>query len=206
MPERTVNEDLLDRYESGGVPVCRIYEPEEVFAVLGAGGDPGRDLILAALQERGIPWRRRKGGGGAVVLSPGQVVIALATRVGSPFRNREYAAAVNGWIAETLARLGVGPIQSRGISDLAIRERKILGTSVYRRKLIFFYQASLLVSNDLSLFEALLAPPVRAPEYRGGRGHSDFCTTLQGEGFAVTTAEIVSELGKTAASGIGGLR
>jgi lipoate---protein ligase len=206
VPERTVNEDLLDRFQSGGVPVWRIYEPDETFAVLGAGGDPARDLFLKGLQERGIPWKRRKGGGGAVVLSPGQVVIALATGVESPFRNREYAAAVNALIVEALSRLGVGPVQSRGISDLAIRERKILGTSIYRRKLILFYQASLLVSNDLSLFEALLAPPVRAPDYRGGRRHAEFCTTLRQEGFPVKTAEIVTEIEKTVASGIGGLR
>jgi len=203
--EPTVNEDLLARFDGGKAPAWRIYEPEETAAVLGAGGDPGRDLYLDNLRERGIQWHRRRGGGGAVVLSRGQVVLALVTEVASPFRNREYAAEINTWFVEALAGLGVGAVEPRGISDLAIRDRKILGTSIYRRKLLLFYQASLLVSNDLSLFGLFLAPPARAPEYRGGREHAEFCTTLRREGYAVSTTETIATLEKIVELKINGL-
>ncbi len=205
MHEPTVNEDLLARFDGGKVPAWRIYEPEETVAVLGAGGDPQRDLYPDALRQQAIQWQRRRGGGGAVVLSRGQVVLALVTEVASPFRNREYAAQINSWFVEALSGLGVGGVESRGISDLAIGERKILGTSIYRRKLLLFYQASLLVSNDLSLFGLFLAPPVRAPEYRGGRGHAEFCTTLRREGYAVSTAETIAALQKIVGLKINGL-
>jgi lipoate---protein ligase len=190
----TVNEDLLLCHEQEGAPAWRVYEPQGVSAVLGAGGSPEKDLLLGNLAADGIPFLFRRGGGGTVVLSPGQVVLAVVTEVSSPFRNKEYAAAINGWFVEALAGLGVAGVQERGISDLAIGERKILGTSIYRRRLTLFYQASLLVSNDLSLFDRFLAMPSRVPDYRRGRGHREFCTTLAAEGFTFGTAAVAAAL------------
>jgi lipoate-protein ligase A len=192
--EQTVNEDLLDRYLRTRVPVSRIYEPRELCAVLGAAGRPEQDLLLGALEADGVPWRWRRGGGGTVILGPGQVVLALVTEVLSPFRNREYAGQINGWIVEALESLGVRGAGLQGISDLAIRGRKIVGTSIYRTRLVLFYQASLLVSNDVRLFTRYLAMPRRVPEYRAGRSHEDFCTTLAREGYEGSTDEVIRAL------------
>ncbi len=183
----------------------RVYEPQETVAVLGAAGNPSRDLLIANLERDGVPYRFRRGGGGTVVLSPGQVVLALVTEVSHPFRNREYAAAINGWIIEALSGLGIRPVEQKGISDLAIRDKKILGTSIYRRRLTLFYQASLLVSNDLSLFSRYLATPSRAPDYRRGRGHEEFCTTLAGEGYGASVKEVLTALDSVTARQIGTL-
>ena len=190
-PSRTVNGDMLDEYRRSGVPVSRIYEPTTLCAVLGASGKPEQDLHLDALTKDRVPWMRRRGGGGTVVLGPGQVVLAVVTEVSSPFRNREYAAEINSWIVEALERLSVRGVHAEGISDLAIGERKIVGTSIYRTRLVLFYQASLLVSNDISVFTRYLAMPVKAPDYRRGRTHEDFCTTLVREGYtgSVTTVQ-----------------
>jgi lipoate-protein ligase A len=192
--EPVVNEDLLDRHIRTGVPVSRVYEPPSPCAVLGASGRPEQDLIIEHLTADGVPWLYRRGGGGTVVLGPGQVVLALATEVGSPFRNREYAAAVNAWIVESLASLGIAGVEPEGISDLAIRGRKIVGTSIYRTRLVLFYQASLLVRNDIALFTRYLAMPVKVPEYRSGRSHEDFCTTLAREGFTGTVQDVIASL------------
>jgi len=97
-------------------------------------------------------------------------------------------------VCEALERLGVRDVQPRGISDLAIREKKILGTSIYRTRLVLFYQASLLVSNDLSVFTRYLAMPTRVPDYRRGRSHEDFCTTLSREGYSLSVAEVMTAL------------
>ena len=139
------------------------YEPKETMAVLGAGGSPEADLFLDGLAADGVPWLRRRGGGGTVVLTQGQVVLACVTSVDSPFRNKEYAGQINSWFIEALSRLGVEGVEPRGISDLAIGEKKILGTSIYRTRLVLFYQASLLVSNDLSIFSRYLAMPAQGP-------------------------------------------
>jgi lipoate---protein ligase len=198
--EATVNEDLLDRYQRTKVPVHRIYEPSLLCAVLGAAGRPEQDLLEARLEADGVPWRRRRGGGGTVILGPGQVVLALVTEVESPFRNKEYAAQINSWIVESLARLGVSGVHPEGISDLAIGEKKIVGTSIYRTRLVLFYQASLLVSNDIAVFTRYLAMPARVPEYRRGRSHEDFCTTLAREGCTFSVQEVIDSMEKVVAA------
>jgi lipoate---protein ligase len=168
--------------------------------VLGASGKPEQDLLLDALQKDGVPWMRRRGGGGTVVLGPGQVVLAVVTEVASPFRNREYAAEINSWIVEALQRLSVTGVHAEGISDLAIGEKKIVGTSIYRTRLVLFYQASLLVCNDISLFTRYLAMPVKVPEYRRGRTHEQFCTTLAREGYTGSVGDVQEALQETVAA------
>ena len=194
MPDTTVNEDLLDRYRQTGVPIYRIYEPPSLCAVLGASGRPEQDLLLENLEADGVPWKKRRGGGGTVILGPGQVVLALVTSVESPYRNREYAAEINKWIVDSLALLGITGVTEEGISDLAIRGKKIVGTSLYRTRLVLFYQASLLVSNDVSVFTRYLAMPAKVPAYRAGRSHEDFCTTLAREGYAGTVQEVIGAM------------
>ncbi len=201
----TVNEDLLERHERDRAPAWRVYEPEETFAVLGAGGNPSRDLVLPRLEADGVPYLFRRGGGGTVILSPGQVVLALVSEVSSPFRNKEYASAINRWFMDALSALGVSLVEHRGISDLAIRDRKILGTSIYRRRLTLFYQASLLVSNDLALFGRYLTMPERVPDYRKGRDHAEFCTTLAREGYPFGVREVITALDSVVAREIGNL-
>jgi lipoate-protein ligase A len=194
VPEGSVNGDLLEGYLADRTPRLRLYEPAGIAAVLGAAGRPERDLRLGALLADGVPVLRRRGGGGAVVLTPGQVVLALATEVASPFESRQYAQAINAWIIEALASLGVAGLEQRGISDLALGGRKVLGTSVYRSRLVFFYQASLLVSNDVSIFARYLTHPHAEPDYRQGRDHESFCTTLRAEGHDLAPARVIAAL------------
>jgi lipoate-protein ligase A len=188
------NDDLLAAFAATAAPQLRVYEPMQRVVVVGAGRTATRDVDLAASRAAGIPVRTRRGGGGTVLLTPGQVVIALVVEVDHPFHNREYARRINGWIAAPLGHLGVTGIEQRGISDLAIDDRKILGTSIFRRRAILFYQASLLVANNVEEFEQVLRMPGIVPDYRQGRSHKDFCTTLQATGFGGRTAEVAVEL------------
>jgi lipoate-protein ligase A len=161
---------------------------------MGAGGKAEQDVIADQVELDQVPLLRRRGGGGTVVLSPGQVVLVLVTEVSSPFQNLSYFRAVNNWFRLALQALGVPGIEDRGISDLAIGDKKILGTSLYRRRKILFYQASLLVDNDLSLFDRYLRLPSRVPDYREGRGHLEFCTNLRLEGYPLSVCEVMESL------------
>ena len=207
MPEAsTVNGDLLEAFYADRTARLRVYEPPGIAAVLGAAGKPDRDLKLAALAADGVPVLRRRGGGGAVVLSAGQVVLALVTEAASAFHNLEYARAINGWFIEALAALGVAGLEQRGITDLALRGRKVLGTSIYRSRLVLFYQASLLVSNDVSLFDRYLEHPHAEPDYRQGRGHESFCTTLRAEGYDLDPQRVIAALEPIARRRLAGFR
>ena len=200
------NDDLLTAFEATRQPQFRVYEPERRVVVLGAAGDPATDVHRDAAAAAGIDIRRRRGGGGTVLLGPGQVVVALVTEVDHPYRNREYAHAVNDWLIDALHGAGVRGIEQRGISDLAIADRKIAGTSVFRRRRILFYQASLLVNNDPAEFERFLAFPRQVPDYRRGRGHTAFCTTLAAAGYPYRAAQVAAVLHAAVTARSGGLR
>ncbi|MCK5006387.1 MAG: lipoate--protein ligase family protein [Spirochaetales bacterium] len=172
----------------------RLYEQREVCVVMGAGRKAEEDVFLEQAEADAIPVLRRRGGGGTVVLSPGQLVLAVVTEVTSPFQNLQYFQAINDWFRLALQPLGVSGIEDRGISDLAIGGKKILGTSLYRRRKILFYQASLMVDNDLSLFERYLRIPSRVPDYRRGRGHLEFCTNLQQQGYSLSVSQVEESL------------
>ena len=161
---------------------------------MGAGGKAETDIFAVRAEIDQVPVLRRRGGGGTVVLSPGQVVLALVTEVSSPFQNLNYFRAINHWFRLALRDLGVSGVEDRGISDLAMGDKKILGTSLYRRRKILFYQASLLVDNDLSLFDRYLRFPLKVPDYRQGRGNLEFCTNLRLEGYAVSVADVMKNL------------
>jgi lipoate-protein ligase A len=161
---------------------------------MGAGGKAEADVFAEQAELDQVPVLRRRGGGGSVVLSPGQVVLALVTEVSSPFQNRTYFHRINHWFRLALRTLGVSGVEDRGISDLAIGGRKILGTSLYRRRKVLFYQASFLVDNDLSLFDRYLRFPSRVPDYREGRGHLEFCTNLRLEGYALSVRDVMDGL------------
>lgn len=161
---------------------------------MGAGRKAEQDVFLEQAAVDAVPVLRRRGGGGTVVLSPGQLVLAVVTEVASAFQNLQYFQAINNWFRLALQPLGVSGIEDRGVSDLAIGEQKILGTSLYRRRKILFYQASLLVNNDLSLFERYLRFPSRVPDYRKIRSHLDFCANLQQLGYSLSVAEVIDSL------------
>ena len=185
---------MLAAYETARRPRFRVYEPRQRVVVLGAAGAAAAAVHQAAARAAGVPIRRRRGGGGTVLLTPGQVVVALVTEVDHPYRNRAYARVINHWFIDALRRRGVTGVEQRGISDLAIGDRKISGSSVFRRRRVLFFQASLLVNNDPAEFERYLAFPVRVPDYRRGRGHREFCTTLAAAGHALSVAQVCTAL------------
>ena len=189
-----VNDALLDEQERTGRPAWRIYEPAEPTIVFGAAGREQTDVYGDRARRDGIPLLRRRGGGGTVLLAPGQLVLALVAAVDSPYRNREHLCGINAWVTEALTELGVSGVRPRGICDLAIDGRKILGASLFRRRTVLFYQSSLLVCCDLTLFGRYLRHPSREPDYRAQRAHAAFCTTLAEQGYRLAPGRVADAL------------
>jgi lipoate-protein ligase A len=126
-------------------------------------------------------------------LSPGVLVIVVT---GEKKNEREGAldifSRIHNAVIIALCKVGAMDVVRAGISDLAVDGKKILGSSLYigSRPQLFYYQSSLMLSNDLTLLDRYLRHPPREPDYRGGRSHKDFCTTLQELGLRVDMREL----------------
>ncbi len=49
---------------------------------------------------------------------------------------------------------------------------------MYRSRDLLFYTASLMIANDLMLLDRYLKYPSKEPDYRKGRSHLEFVTTI----------------------------
>jgi lipoate---protein ligase len=154
-----------------------VFEPARVAVVVGRSQDIGRVVNASIAAADGISIHRRRGGGGAVVLAPGMLVIAASARSAGRFDVHTPFERVQGRIREVLAGYGLAP-RTAGVSDLALGARKILGSSLYQTKDRWSYQGVLLVRPDRGLFDRYLAYPDREPDYRRGRGHGVFTTSI----------------------------
>ena len=176
--------DLTDRdLFSGKDDGFIIWRPDDTVIVLGQADDPSRALFSDNVIEDSVRVMRRPTGGSAVVLTPSMLVVSVAKSVlpGSHFR--DFFSAVNSVIIDSLSQSGIRGAVQRGISDIALGDRKILGSSMASHGNRRIYHAVLNLAGDKSLFGRYLRHPVREPDYRSGRSHGDFVTSLKDEGF-----------------------
>lgn len=189
-----IRDHLLARAIESGAPAWELWEPERELVVLGRSNDPARECDLDACRAAGVPVLKRRGGGGAVVLARGMLVVTLAGPHDPGSGRLRAGERIQSWIAAGLARAGVPGAVPRGLGDLALGERKVLGSSMAFRRGHVLYQGVLLVSADLAHIDALLRHPSREPDYRRGRSHGQFVTSLAAAGYRLTPAELRGHL------------
>ena len=197
MENMYIDERMLDEIEGGSSYCFHVYEQQHPEVVLGRSRDEEKDVHIERVRMDRVPVLRRIGGGGTVLLAPGVIVISVAGKSSLPFHLREHMNAVNLAVIRSLQALGVRDLSIRGISDIAIGDSKILGSSLYRRKDTVLYQGSLLLNPDLSLVEYYLKHPEMEPDYRRGRSHREFLTSLWKEGYRIPKAGVVQALNET---------
>ncbi|MDR2694347.1 MAG: hypothetical protein LBB74_09080 [Chitinispirillales bacterium] len=189
------NDDIFAHGAAGEKPFVYLYEQQYVEVVHGPSFVAGEELFADHCEADGVPIAERRGGGGTVVLSPGTLVIIVVGERRDGGRDWAHGVfhRVNGAIIAALRRAGIGDAVEAGISDIAVGGRKVLGSSLYMgaRPPLFYYQSSLMVSNDLGLMDRYLRHPPKEPEYREGRAHGEFCTTLLECGLTVGMEELV---------------
>jgi len=172
------DEDLIAATAADGATRARAYRHPGTAVVLGRGSKAGRELDLEACLADRVPLLRRRGGGCAVLLDSGNLVVSVALAAGGIGDNLRHFAHLSSWLAAGLEALGIGGVRQAGISDLALDGRKVGGACIYRARGLLFYSATLLVSPDLERMERYLRHPPREPDYRRGRRHRDFVAPL----------------------------
>lgn len=176
------DEAQLARFREERRSSLRVYTAPALTVVLGRGSRPERELHRAACRADGVDLTRRRGGGCAVVLSPGDVVVSYVAAMEGLGHNLEHFRALSHWVIAALERLGVPGVRQRGISDLALGDRKVGGSCLYRTHDLLYYALTLAVQPDIDAMERYLPHPPREPDYRRGRDHAAFVGALSPPG------------------------
>ena len=158
-----------------------VWIPRDTMVVLGSSNDPKRECFTDKCELDKISIVKRYGGGGAVVLHPGVLVISLGLWVKSYYQNANYFKKINQAVIQTLSDCidGLESLGQAGISDLVLDEKKIAGTSMFRSRNYLLYQASILIDSKIDLIERYLCHPSREPDYRKQKNHRDFLIGLK---------------------------
>jgi lipoate-protein ligase A len=179
---------------SGTGNAMLVWQPAGTLIVLGQSNTPEKSLIIENVLSDGIPVTRRPTGGEAVILTPHMAVLTVAREFPEMARSKDFFMEINMMILNILSDLGVKEYGTRGISDITIGHRKILGSSMHRRDNRLVYHAVLNIAEDPSIFERYLRHPSREPDYRLSRPHSEFVTSLTREGYNISYKDIAGLL------------
>jgi lipoate-protein ligase A len=159
---------------------CISWVPESGYVVLGNANKFEAECKVEHCEADSVPVLRRTGGGGAVVLHSGCVILSVGMWVKHYYRNSDYFRAINDSVITTLRNeyAEFSDLSQDGISDITLKGRKIAGTSLYRSRNYLMYQASILVDTQLHLIDRYLGHPTKEPEYRSGKAHGEFLSSL----------------------------
>lgn len=186
-----IRDDLYKNVTVDNKFLFELWQPEKVAVVIGASQKPETEIHIARCTQHHVPMLKRRGGGGAVVLMPGILCFTLAfisDKSPSPYY---FFQVINEFIIKVLTgRFSIQDLRLRGTSDIAMTEKKILGCSIYKSRNLIFYQGSLLVNPDLTLVPYYLKHPTKEPDYRKGRKHLDFITSLARQGHSIPVNQL----------------
>ena len=178
---------------------------------IGRGGKQSLELNTENIATDGVPLYRRPGGGCAVVLDPGNVIVSVALPLPGISGIKSAFADVSNWLIAALAECGVPNVRQLGVSDLAVpaqgnepsdvAELKIGGSCIYRTLGLLYYSTTLLVDPNLDLVDRYLLHPPREPDYRAGRSHRRFMGSLKEMGLAESAKELARRLDERLATG-----
>lgn len=173
-----------------------VWQPLEPVIVLGQSNSVETSICTKAVAEAGIRVTKRPSGGETVILTPSTIAFTVARHFPVMIHFRDFFRMVNSAVIDGLADMGVTQLGAKGISDITIGNRKILGSSMRKVNDKLVYHAVLNLSEDPALFGIYLLHPRREPDYRAGRSHNDFVTSVAGEGYNFSPEEVMSMLNR----------
>ncbi len=160
--------------------LVRVMRPASTEVVIGRGGKQELELDLDAIRADGVPVYRRRGGGCAVVLDPGNLVVSAVAPLEGVGGVTSAFRTFTDWMIDGLAAAGCPGVTWDGVSDLVLDDRKVGGSCIWRTRGLVYYSTTLLLDPDLDAMGRYLPHPPREPEYRRGRDHRDFVGRLTG--------------------------
>jgi lipoate-protein ligase A len=172
------DDDLIEATRADGRPRVRVERFRGHAVVIGRGGRPEVELNHDAILEDGVEVFRRHGGGCAVFLDPGNIIVSVVWPLPGLGGIKQAFNDISNALIKGLAEAGLPGVTQEGISDLVLDGRKIGGSCIYRSRDLLYYSTTLLIDPDLELVERYLKHPPREPDYRHGRSHAEFMGSI----------------------------
>ncbi len=180
-----------------GRRVLRFWWGGPPTVVLGCADKPEIAADLDECGRHGIQVIKRITGGGTVLQTEGVFNYSYtAPDTGSLDIHRMFGQGAI-LVIDALASLGISA-RHKGVSDIAIGERKISGNAQARKWHAILLHGTVLVDIDHDLLETVLRHPTREPDYRQGRKHSDFIVTLRDLGVKADRDDVENAFARAA--------
>ncbi|MGD0711296.1 MAG: hypothetical protein ABR968_08930 [Bacteroidales bacterium] len=169
-----------------------IWIPDKTYIVLGASNRPEESLFIENVSQDNITVLKRLSGGQTVMLTPNNLILSVVFITKEALKPKDVFRNINSLLISAMEEAGINDLSLKGISDIAISGKKILGSAIYRNKDKLLYHAVLNLGEPAAIFEKYLKHPVKEPDYRNGRKHIDFVTSLKDNGYIGSYDKLVS--------------
>jgi lipoate-protein ligase A len=187
---------LISAMKNKGAPQFSCSPFPHSAIVIGRGSNIDKEVQMENILSDEIPVFQRKGGGCAVFLDPGNIIVSIAFPAKGFLRIQSLFKRASVWLIKGLKKSGIKTIYQDGISDLVINNKKVGGSCLYRSRGLVYFSASILVECNPYLIKQYLLYPPREPEYRKGRSHINFITNINSHFRGATVQGLACELKK----------
>lgn len=171
-----------------------VWQPDRIVIVLGHSNPVSRSVIEENVIRDAISLCRRPSGGQTVLLTPAMLAVSAAYGLDRPASPYPFFTVFTSRLIRALGMLGINGLSRQGISDITLGGRKIAGSAIHQNRERLFYHAVLNIDEPGETFKKYLLHPEREPEYRQGRPHDEFVTSLRESGYPFPIGEIVRVL------------
>jgi lipoate-protein ligase A len=187
-----------------GNEVLRVWEMPRPCVIVGRASRLDSEVFVDRCSQDNVPVFRRMSGGSSIVAGPGclmySVLLSLEKRPECrhlDVAHRTVMERTRSAVQRALERFAIeGDIAIKGICDLTWNGFKISGNALRVKRHWLMYHGTILLTMPLEWIERYLRIPPRQPEYRAGRAHDRFVTSLRSavEPFPNFQSELVREM------------
>ncbi|MPM02269.1 hypothetical protein SDC9_48514 [bioreactor metagenome] len=171
-----------------------IWIPDKNYIILGASNTIEESLFVENVIRDNVTVMKRISGGQTVLPTPDCIVISCVFDNTNHLQPKDIFYHINLLIKSVLEEAGVRALSLTGISDIAISGKKISGSAIYKNRKKLLYHCVLNIGEPALSFEKYLKQPLKEPDYRNGRKHGDFVTSLRENGFTGTIDNLAAAI------------
>ena len=159
----------------------RFWESKDYAVVLGLSNKKEEHAFIERCQKDGVAIIKRSSGGGSVLQGPGCINYAVYLNY-DDYPICKNLNSTSDFVLSTVCKALNAcsrDAQIKGISDIAIGDKKCIGHAQRRLKHACLFHGSMLNTFDISKISTYLKYPPKYPEYRKNRAHDAFLCNLQ---------------------------